>query len=99
LPKRPKSSSTTPIDGKPDCADHQWARFHGATFTRSWGVTPLVNINGTITVMGGSVMKPEVMELIRQGNQHFVMIDELEIAAGKFIAKICKSPRRLYRPW
>jgi L-seryl-tRNA(Ser) seleniumtransferase len=42
--------------------------------------------------MGGSVMKPEVMELIRRGNQHFVMIDELEIAAGKFIAKICKSP-------
>ena len=56
------------------------------------GVTPLVNVNGTITVMGGSVMKPEVMELIRQGNQHFVMIDELEVAAGKFIAKLCKSP-------
>ena len=56
------------------------------------GVTPLVNINGTITVMGGSVMKPEVMELIRRGNEHFVLIDELEIAAGKFIAKLCKSP-------
>jgi len=56
------------------------------------GVTPLVNINGTITVIGGSVMQPEVMELIRQGNQHFVLIDDLEIAAGKFIAKLCKSP-------
>jgi L-seryl-tRNA(Ser) seleniumtransferase len=56
------------------------------------GVTPLVNINGTITVIGGSVMQPEVMELIRQGNQHFVLIDELEVAAGKFIAKLCKSP-------
>ena len=56
------------------------------------GVTPLVNINGTVTVIGGSVMKPEVMELIRRGNEHFVLIDELEIAAGKFIAKVCKSP-------
>jgi seryl-tRNA(Sec) selenium transferase len=56
------------------------------------GVTPLVNINGTLTVIGGSVMQPEVMELIRQGNEHFVLIDELEIAAGKFIAKLCKSP-------
>jgi L-seryl-tRNA(Ser) seleniumtransferase len=55
-------------------------------------VTPLVNINGTVTVIGGSVMKPEVMELIRRGNEHFVLIDELEIAAGKFIAKLCKSP-------
>jgi seryl-tRNA(Sec) selenium transferase len=56
------------------------------------GVTPLVNINGTVTVIGGSVMKPEVMELIRRGNEHFVLIDELEVAAGKFIAKVCKSP-------
>jgi L-seryl-tRNA(Ser) seleniumtransferase len=56
------------------------------------GVTPLVNINGTVTVIGGSVMKPEVIELIRRGNEHFVLIDELEIAAGKFIAKLCKSP-------
>jgi len=56
------------------------------------GVTPLVNINGTVTVIGGSVMRPEVMELIRRGNEHFVLIDELEVAAGKFIAKVCKSP-------
>ena len=56
------------------------------------GITPMVNINGTITVIGGSVMDPEVMELIRQGNEHCVSIDDLEIAAGKFIAKICKSP-------
>src|SRR6201996_5364721 len=56
------------------------------------GVTPMININGTVTVIGGSVMKPEVMELIRRGNEHFVLLDELEVAAGKFIAKICKSP-------
>ena len=56
------------------------------------GVTPLVNINGTVTVIGGSVMRPEVMELMRRGNEHFVLINELEIAAGKFIAKLCKSP-------
>src|SRR5215468_2090966 len=56
------------------------------------GVTPLININGTLTVIGGSVMKPEVMELMRRGNEHFVLIDELEIGAGKFIAKLCKSP-------
>jgi L-seryl-tRNA(Ser) seleniumtransferase len=56
------------------------------------GITPLININGTVTVIGGSVMAPEVMELIRRGNQHFVLIDELEVAAGKFIAKLCKSP-------
>jgi seryl-tRNA(Sec) selenium transferase len=56
------------------------------------GVTPIININGTVTVIGGSVMAPEVMELMRRGNEHFVLIDELEVAAGKWIAKLCKSP-------
>ena len=56
------------------------------------GITPLINIIGTVTVIGGSVMAPEVMELIRRGNEHFVLIDELEVAAGKFIAKLCKLP-------
>jgi seryl-tRNA(Sec) selenium transferase len=56
------------------------------------GVTPLININGTVTVIGGSVMAPEVMELMRRGNEHFVLIDELEVAAGKFIEKLCKCP-------
>ncbi len=56
------------------------------------GVKPLININGTVTVIGGSVMAPEVMELMRLGNQHFCMLDDLEVAAGKFIAKLCKSP-------
>lgn len=56
------------------------------------GVTPLVNIVGTVTVIGGTVMKPEVMELMRQGNQHFVLINELEVAAGRYIEKLCKTP-------
>ncbi len=56
------------------------------------GVTPLININGTLTVIGGTVMSPDVMELIRRGNEHFVALDDLEIAAGKWIAKLCKSP-------
>jgi L-seryl-tRNA(Ser) seleniumtransferase len=56
------------------------------------GITPLININGTVTVIGGSVMVPEVMELMRRGNEHFVLIDELEVAAGKWISKLIKSP-------
>jgi seryl-tRNA(Sec) selenium transferase len=56
------------------------------------GLTPIINIDGTITIIGGTLMKPEVIELLRMGNQHFVMLNELEVAAGKQIAKLCKSP-------
>jgi L-seryl-tRNA(Ser) seleniumtransferase len=81
----------TAVDGSPIVPIRSGLGSTGDIYTEL-GVTPLVNINGTLTVIGGSVMHPEVMELIRQGNEHFVLIDELEIAAGKFIAKLCKSP-------
>ena len=53
-----------------------------ATFTRKLGVTPIININGTVTVIGGSVMAPEVMELMRMGNEHFVLIDDTGSRSG-----------------
>ena len=84
-------SSTPPVDGSPVVPITTGLGSTGDIYAEL-GITPLVNINGTLTVIGGSVMKPEVMELIRRGNEHCVSIDELEIAAGKFIAKLCKSP-------
>jgi L-seryl-tRNA(Ser) seleniumtransferase len=79
------------VDGKPIVRIKKGLGSTGNIY-EELGVTPMVNINGTLTVIGGSVMDPEVMELIRLGNEHCISIDELEIAAGKFIAKICKSP-------
>ena len=90
LAKEHKPSSP-PLDGSPIVPITSGLGSTGDIYAEL-GVTPLININGTVTVIGGSVMKPEVMELIRRGNEHFVLIDELEIAAGKFIAKLCKSP-------
>ena len=88
--KKPKAS-TPAVDGDPIVSIATGLGSTGDVYSEL-GVTPLVNINGTVTVIGGSVMRPEVMELIRRGNEHFVLLDELEIAAGKFIAKLCKSP-------
>ncbi len=56
------------------------------------GLTPIINTQGISTVIGGSLMQPEVMEAMRMGNEHFVFVNELEVAAGKFIANLCKSP-------
>lgn len=56
------------------------------------GVTPMINIQGTVTVIGGSVMKPEVMEAIRMGNMHFCVIDDLLVKSGKWLANLCKAP-------
>ena len=88
--KKPKPSAA-PRDGSPIVPITTGLGSTGDIYAEL-GITPLININGTLTVIGGSVMQPEVMELIRRGNEHFVLIDELEIAAGKFIANLCKSP-------
>jgi seryl-tRNA(Sec) selenium transferase len=88
--KKQKPSAPS-VDGSPIVAITSGLGSTGDIYAEL-GVTPLVNINGTVTVIGGSVMNPEVMELIRRGNEHFVLIDELEVAAGRFIAKLCKSP-------
>src|SRR5271168_2808822 len=88
--KKPKPSMPS-VDGDPIVPITTGLGSTGDIYAEL-GVTPLININGTVTVIGGSLMKPEDMELMRRGNEHFVLIDELEIAAGKFIAKLCKSP-------
>src|SRR5580700_7457531 len=92
-PKKDKKLKTAPpsVDGSPIVPITSGLGSTGDIYAEL-GVTPLVNINGTVTVIGGSVMAPEVMELMRRGNGHFVLLDELEVAAGKFIAKLCKSP-------
>src|ERR1700677_1372560 len=88
--KKPKPSMPS-VDGNPIVPITSGLGCTGDIYAEL-GVTPLVNINGTVTVIGGSVMKPEVMELIRRGNEHFVLIDELEVAAGKVNAENFKTP-------
>jgi hypothetical protein len=94
---REHQPSTPALDGNPIVLITTGLGSTGDIY-RELGVTPLININGTLSVVGGSVMKPEVMELIRRGNEHFVLIDELEIAAGRFIANSA-SLRPATRAW
>ena len=56
------------------------------------GVTPVINAQGTMTVLGGSLMRPEVEAAMRMAGRHFVPILELEAAAGKRIAKMLNLP-------
>lgn len=56
------------------------------------GVTTVINGQGTMTVLGGSLMRPEVEAVMALGSQHFVNIPDLEVAAGKRIAEMLKLP-------
>ncbi len=52
------------------------------------GVTPLINCQGTVTRVGGSIMAPEVLEAMAEASRQFVDIVELNQAVGKRIAGI-----------
>jgi L-seryl-tRNA(Ser) seleniumtransferase len=56
------------------------------------GVTTVINGQGTMTVLGGSLMRPEVEAVMALAGKHFVNIPDLEVAAGKRIAEMLKLP-------
>jgi len=47
------------------------------------GVTTVINGQGTMTMLGGSLMRPEVEAAMTLASQHFCSIPDLEVAAGK----------------
>jgi len=56
------------------------------------GVTTVINAQGTMTMLGGSLIRPEVEVVMAQASRHFVNIPDLEEAAGRRIAEMLKLP-------
>jgi uncharacterized pyridoxal phosphate-dependent enzyme len=56
------------------------------------GVATVINGQGTMTVLGGSLVRPEVEAVMALASQHFVAIVDLERAAGKRICELLKLP-------
>jgi L-seryl-tRNA(Ser) seleniumtransferase len=58
----------------------------------SLGVRPVVNGIGTYTLIGGSIMPPEVVRAMAEASRHFVSIAELQTAVGARIAGLLDVP-------
>jgi uncharacterized pyridoxal phosphate-dependent enzyme len=56
------------------------------------GVTTVINAEGTMTMLGGSLIRPEVEVVMAQASRHFVSMPALEEAAGKKISEMLKLP-------
>jgi len=56
------------------------------------GVTTVINCEGTMTMLGGSLPHPELEAVMTMAARHFVSIPELEVAAGNRIAQMLKLP-------
>ncbi len=56
------------------------------------GIPTVINCEGTMTMLGGSVLRPELEAVMAMAGRHFVSIPDLEVAAGKRIAEMLKLP-------
>jgi uncharacterized pyridoxal phosphate-dependent enzyme len=62
---------------------------HGMSNTyRELGMEPLINAAGNATLVGGSIMPPEVTDAMAAASRHFVDILQLHQAAGHYLAEL-----------
>ncbi len=60
------------------------------------GVKTVINCEGTMTVLGGSILRPELEAVMAQAGRHFVRIADLEVAAGNRICPDAQAAGRIY---
>src|SRR5262245_50512913 len=56
------------------------------------GVRPVINGIGTVTVLGGSIMPPEVVRAMEEASKQFVSLPELQKKVGAKIAELTGVP-------
>src|SRR5712672_4436821 len=56
------------------------------------GVKPVINGVGVVTVLGGSIMPPEVIRAMEEASRFFIPLPELERKVGARIAELLQAP-------
>jgi len=56
-----------------------------------WGLTPIINVSGTVTRLGGAPMPPAVLEAFRDVAQESIPLEQLHATASRFIAQITNA--------
>lgn len=59
---------------------------------RRLGIEPVINGVGTVTVLGGSLMPPEVTDAMVAASRHFVPLPDLQERAGDHLARLIGVP-------
>jgi L-seryl-tRNA(Ser) seleniumtransferase len=53
-----------------------------------WGVSPIINLCGSVTRLGGAPLRDEALEAFVAAASHSVSLEELQAAASRIIARI-----------
>lgn len=58
----------------------------------SLGIKPVINGVGVVTVLGGSIMPPEVIRAMEEASRYFIPLPELQKKVGERIAGLLQAP-------
>ncbi len=58
----------------------------------SLGVKPVINGVGVVTVLGGSLMPPEVVQAMEEAGRYFIPLPELQKKVGARLAELLHAP-------
>ena len=61
-------------------------------YTPASVVKPVINGVGVVTVLGGSIMPPEVVRAMEEASRYFVPLPEMEKKVGARIAELLQAP-------
>lgn len=81
-----KSTAATPL-----AAATATAAPRGGIYDRL-GVRPVINGMGVVTILGGSIMPPEVVRAMDDASRSFVHLPDLQRKAGERIAELLRVP-------
>ncbi|MBT3864351.1 MAG: aminotransferase class V-fold PLP-dependent enzyme [Chloroflexi bacterium] len=59
------------------------------------GIAPIINAQSWVTALGGSIMRPEVLQAMDDAASSFVDVKKLNLAAGEVVALSCGAERGL----
>ena len=63
-----------------------------STLYTSLGVKPVINGVGVVTVLGGSLMPPEVVQAMEEAGRYFIPLPELQKKVGARLAELLQAP-------
>lgn len=80
------------LAARPAMAAKQEPTLSGATVYTRLGVRPVINGYGTVTILGGSIMPPEVVRAMEEASRFYVNVPELQEKVGARLAEIIGVP-------
>jgi L-seryl-tRNA(Ser) seleniumtransferase len=87
-----QAAAVAPVAASAATAGSSYSATSKSSLYTSLGIKPVINGVGVVTVLGGSIMPPEVVRAMEEASHFFIPLPELEKKVGARLAELLKAP-------